>query len=88
MVCRPGGLRVTAAAVLVMTSLAGCASQAPATAVWTPVEPRGQAAAHQDAPQVTDPREDDPRAGTAPGTLRPDGTLGNGLLPENWGETS
>ncbi len=79
---------MTAAAVFVITGLAGCTSQAPAVAVWNPVEPQGQAAAYHGAPQVTSPGGDDPRVGTSPGTLRPDGTLSNGLLPENWGETS
>ena len=52
----------------------GCSASSPGT----------QAATKRQTPDATIA----PRDTVAPGALRPDGTLGNGLLPEAWGETS
>jgi hypothetical protein len=59
-------------------ALAGCATPATTTGSVAPTAALQQKAEAADAARYT----------VAPGLLRPDGTLGNGLLPEPWGETS
>jgi hypothetical protein len=62
-------------------ALAGCATPATTTGSVAPTAALQQKAEAADAADAA-------RYTVAPGLLRPDGTLGNGLLPEPWGETS
>jgi hypothetical protein len=70
---KPGKLLLALAALgIAGVTVAGCAGPAPVAGNQAQQQAPGIAA------QYT----------VAPGELRPDGTLGNGLLPEPWGETS
>jgi hypothetical protein len=67
-------LPALAALCIAGVTVAGCAGPAPVA--------RNQAGTQQHTPGIAG------KYTVAPGELRPDGTLGNGLLPEPWAETS
>jgi hypothetical protein len=72
---KPRKMRLALAALCIVgVTVAGCAGPGSVAG--------NQAAAQQHTAGIA------AKYTVAPGELRPDGTLGNGLLPEPWGETS